>query len=77
MKSKIEIRVFAVEQAVTILGTGTPVKDVVEKAKEIESYVVGDAEIPEVENEKELIDNIMNTVVEKFGALGALNDFEK
>lgn len=77
MKSKIEIRVFAVEQAVTILGTGTPVKDVVEKAKEIESYVVGDAEIPEVENEKELIDNIMNTVVEKFGAIGALNIHEK
>ena len=77
MKSKIEIRVFAIEQAVTILGAGTPAKDVVEKAKEIESYVVGDAEIPEVENEKELIDNIMNTVVEKFGALGALNSFEK
>lgn len=77
MKSKIEIRVFAVEQAVTILGTGTPAKDVVEKAKEIESYVVGDAEIPEVENEKELIDNIMNTVVEKFGAIGALNIPEK
>lgn len=77
MKSKIEIRVFAVEQAVTILGTGTPAKDVVEKAKEIERYVVGDAEIPEVENEKELIDNIMNTVVEKFGAIGALNSSEK
>lgn len=77
MKSKIEIRVFAVEQAVTILGAGIPVKDVVEKAKEIESYVVGDAEIPEVENEKELIDNIMNTVVEKFGAIGALNIPEK
>lgn len=77
MKSKIEIRVFAVEQAVTILGTGTPAKDVVEKAKEIERYVVGDAEIPEVKNEKELIDNIMNTVVEKFGTIGALNSSEK
>ncbi len=77
MKSKIEIRIFAVEQAVTILGTGTPAKDVVAKAKEIENYVVGEADIPEVENEKELIDNIMNAVVEKFGAIGALAGTEK
>lgn len=77
MKSKIEIRIFAVEQAVTILGTGTPAKDVVAKAKEIENYVVGEADIPEVENEKELIDNIMNAIVEKFGAIGALAGTEK
>lgn len=77
MKSKIEIRIFSVEQAVTILGAGTPAKDVVAKAKEIENYVVGEAEIPEVENEKELIDNIMNAVVEKFGAIGELTGAEK
>ena len=41
MISKIGIRQFAVEQAVAIMGTGTPQKDVVAKAAEIEAYVVG------------------------------------
>ena len=40
MISKIGIRQFAVEQAVAIMGTGTPQKDVVAKAAEIEAYVV-------------------------------------
>ena len=47
MKSKLEIRVFAIEQAVKVIGISTPVKDVVEKAKEIEAYIIGDAELPE------------------------------
>lgn len=47
MKSKLEIRVFAIEQAVKVMGVGIPVKDVVEKAKEIEAYIIGDAELPE------------------------------
>lgn len=47
MKSKLEIRVFAIEQAVKVMGVGIPVKDVVEKAKEIETYIIGDAELPE------------------------------
>ena len=47
MKSRLEIRVFAVEQAVKVLGTSSPIKDVVEKAKAIETYVVGEANLPE------------------------------
>lgn len=47
MKSKLEIRVFAIEQAVKVMGVGIPVKDVVEKAKEIEAYVVGEINLPE------------------------------
>ena len=43
MKSKIEVRTFAVEKAVAI-------KDVVAKAQEIEAYVIGEAELPEVED---------------------------
>jgi predicted house-cleaning NTP pyrophosphatase (Maf/HAM1 superfamily) len=39
MKSKIEVRVFAVEKAISIMGIGTPDKDVISKAKEIEAYV--------------------------------------
>lgn len=47
MKSKLEIRVFAIEQAVKVMGVGIPIKDVVEKAKEIEAYVVGEINLPE------------------------------
>lgn len=58
MKSKIEVRVFAVEQAVKIMGVGVPQKDVVAKAQEIEKYILGDAVLPEVANEASPIDLI-------------------
>lgn len=51
MKSKVEIRKFAVQTAADLLGTGSATKDVVAKAKEIEDYIVGQAEIPEIYNE--------------------------
>ena len=47
MKSRLDIRVFAVEQAVRVMGYNTPIKGVVEKAKEIEAYVVGEINLPE------------------------------
>lgn len=50
MKSKIEVRTFAVEKAVAVMGVGSPIKDVVAKAQEIEAYVIGEAELPEVED---------------------------
>lgn len=50
MKSKIEVREFAISKAVDILGHGTPDKDVVSKAREIEAYIIGDAKLPEVNN---------------------------
>lgn len=58
MKSKIEVRVFAVEQAVKIMGVGVPQKDVVAKAQEIEKYILGDAVLPEVADEASPIDLI-------------------
>ena len=48
MKSKIEIRVFAVEQAVKTMGAGTPTKDVVGKAAEIEKYITDGIVLPDV-----------------------------
>lgn len=48
MKSKIEVRKFAVEKAVEIMGVGTPDKNIIAKAQEIESYILGEAELPEV-----------------------------
>ena len=56
MKSKIEVRVFAVEQAVKIMGVGTPQKDVVAKAQEIEKYIIGEAVMPEIAPEASPID---------------------
>ena len=40
-KSRIEIREFAVRQAVELLGTGSPQKDIVAKARDIEAYIIG------------------------------------
>lgn len=56
MKSKIEVRVFAVEQAVKIMGAGTPQKDVVAKAQEIENYIVQDVVLPDVAVEASPVD---------------------
>lgn len=67
MKSKIEIRVFAVEQAVKIMGVGTPDKQVVEKAKEIENYVIGNADLPDFDASSPI-----DKVVESMAALAEI-----
>ena len=69
MKSKIEVRVFAVEQAVKIMGTGTPQKDVVSKAQEIEKYIVQGIELPDVVVEASPVD-YLNSVASLIGASG-------
>lgn len=56
MKSKIDVRVFAVNKAVEVMGTGALIKDVVAKAQEIENYVIGEAELPEVAQESSPMD---------------------
>lgn len=65
MKSRIEVRVFAVEQAVKIMGAGIPQKDVVAKAQEIEKYIIGDAVLPDVIDESspmEVLNGIMSAI---------------
>lgn len=66
MKSKIDVRVFAVEQAVKIMGVGTPQKDVVAKAQEIEKYIIGEAELPEIAPKASPID-YLNSVASLIG----------
>ena len=56
MKAKLDIRVFAIEQAVKIMGVGVSQKDVVAKAQEIEKYVIGEAILPEVVDEASPVD---------------------
>ena len=55
------------------MGTGTPQKDIVVKAQEIERYIVGDADIPEIDNEKELINSVMSDAFRMFSETCADN----
>lgn len=64
-KSKIEVREYAINKAIELMGTGTPQKDVVAKAKEIETYVIGEAELPEVLDEEKMV----NTIIEALTGL--------
>lgn len=48
MKSKIEVREYAVNKAAEIMGKGTPTDSLIAKAQEIEKYVIGEAILPEV-----------------------------
>ena len=64
-KSKIEVREYAINKAIELMGTGTPQKDVVAKAKEIETYVIGEAELPEVLDEEKMA----NTIIEALTGL--------
>lgn len=70
-KSKIEVREYAMNKAVELMGTGTPTKQVVDKAKEIETYIKGEAELPEVLDEEKMV----NTIIEALTgvAIGLLN----
>ena len=70
-KTKIEVREYAMNKAVELMGTGTPTKQVVDKAKEIETYVMGEAELPEVLDEEKMV----NTIIEALTgvAIGLLN----
>ena len=70
-KSNIEVREYAMNKAIEFMGTGTPTKQVVEKAKEIETYIKGEAELPEVLDEEKMV----NTIIEALTgvAIGLLN----
>lgn len=55
MKSRIEVRKFAISKAVEIMGAGTPAKNVVSKAQEIESYIIGNAQLPETYDQEQAL----------------------
>lgn len=55
MRSRIEVRKFAISKAVEIMGAGTLAKDVVSKAQEIESYIIGDAQLPETYDQEQAL----------------------
>ena len=59
IKSKLDARHYAIEKAVELMGAGSPSKDVVAKAVEIEAYIVGGAELPEVSNDTSQLMNML------------------
>lgn len=69
MKSKIEVREFAVKIAADIMGKGTPVDSLIAKAKEIEKYIIGEAMLPEVaaDTTESLVDGLKSII-------GGVND---
>ena len=69
MKSKIEVREFAVKIAADIMGKGTPVDSLIAKAQEIEKYVIGAAILPEVgiDTTESLVDGLKSII-------GGVND---
>ena len=70
-KSNIEVREYAMNKAIELMGTGTPTKQVVEKAKEIETYIKGEAELPEVLDEEKMVITIFEALTGV--AIGLLN----
>lgn len=69
MKSKIEVREFAVKIAADIMGKGTPVDSLIAKAQEIERYIIGEAMLPEIEADttESLVDGLKSII-------GGVND---
>jgi hypothetical protein len=69
MKSKIEVREYAVNKAAEIMGKGTPTDSLITKAKEIEKYVIGEAILPEVgtDTTESLVDGLKSII-------GGVND---
>lgn len=69
MKSKIEVREFAVKIAADIMGKGTPVDSLIAKAQEIEKYIIGEAMLPEIaaDTTESLVDGLKSII-------GGVND---
>ena len=69
MKSKIEVREFAVKTAADIMGKGTPVDSLIAKAQEIEKYIIGEAKLPEIaaDTTESLVDGLKSII-------GGVND---
>ena len=66
MRNKVEIRAFAVEQVVKMrCMSDCTIEDVVEQAKLIEGYVVGDAQLSEDGNEVSEMRNLFKDFMDK------------
>ena len=69
MKSKIEVREYAVNKAAEIMGKGTPTDSLIAKAQEIEKYIIGEAMLPEIAADitESLVDGLKSII-------GGVND---
>ena len=69
MKSKIEVREYAVNKAAEIMGKGTPTDSLIAKAQEIAKYIIGGATLPEIaaDTTESLVDGLKSII-------GGVND---
>jgi hypothetical protein len=69
MRNKVEIRAFAVEQVIKMrCMSDCTIEDVVEQAKLIETYVVGEANIPECVDDISSLINAMAGSIQRVNA---------
>lgn len=61
LKSKFDVRKFAVESAIAYSCRADKKLELLEQAKEIEAYVLGEAELPEYVNSEDALTKTMNT----------------
>ena len=61
LKSKFDVRKFAVESAIAYSCKSDKKLKLLEQAKEIEAYVLGEAELPEYVNSEDALTKTMNT----------------
>lgn len=66
MKSRIEVRKYAVDKAAETAGKGMPMAGIVERAKEIEVYIMEGITLPDVYDEMSAASGIMERT---FGAI--------
>lgn len=71
LKSRIEVREFAVSKAVEVMGAGTPGKDVVAKAKEIEDYIIGEAVLPDVNDDAAAAEELLQRLFDMVGGIAS------
>lgn len=71
MKSKLEVRKFAIDKAVAVMGYGSPAADVVALAQEIEKYVIGNADLPEMYDSDAAISNMFSKGFDKVLGIAA------
>ena len=61
LKSKFDVRKFAVESAIAYSCRSDKKLELLEQAKEIEAYVLGEVELPEYVNSEDALAKTMNT----------------
>lgn len=75
LKSKFHVRRFAIEQAnISLSKLNGEDKPLIELAKEIETYILGSAELPEYVNDKDAFECLLETFKKSNGEKSTATD---